>query len=83
MDERESALRRAAKLGLEYLGSLDERHVGARADASDLVARLGGAVPESGTDPVRVVEDLAEAIDPGLIGSAGPRCPSGRCCRPP
>ena len=73
MDEREAALRRAAELGLEFIDGLAERHVGARADASTLAGRLGGAVPESPTDPVRVVEELAEAVDPGLVGSAGPR----------
>ena len=30
MDEREAAMRRAAEIGLEYLTSLGERHVGAR-----------------------------------------------------
>jgi glutamate/tyrosine decarboxylase-like PLP-dependent enzyme len=73
MDERESALRRAAELGLEFLEGLGERHVGARTDASALVERLGGAVPEEPTDPTRVVEDLAGAVEPGIVASAGPR----------
>ncbi len=73
MDEREAALRRAAELGLEFLEGLDERHVGARADASAVVERLGGPVPDEGTDPIRVVEELAQVVDPGLVASAGPR----------
>jgi glutamate/tyrosine decarboxylase-like PLP-dependent enzyme len=73
MDDRETALRRAAELGLAYLAGLDERHVGARADAADLVARLGGPVPDGGTDPVRVIEDLAATADPGIVASLGPR----------
>ena len=73
MDDRAAALRRAAELGLEFLDGLDERHVGARADASRVAERLGGALPEEPTDPVSVVEQLAEAVDPGLVGSAGPR----------
>ncbi len=73
MDERESALRRAAELGFEYLAGLDDRHVGARADATTIAAKLGGALPESGTDPTRVVEELAAAADPGLVASLGPR----------
>jgi glutamate/tyrosine decarboxylase-like PLP-dependent enzyme len=73
MDEREAALRRAAELGLEYLAGLDERRVGARSDAADLVERLGGPVPEGSTDPVQVVEDLAAAADPGIVASLGPR----------
>jgi glutamate/tyrosine decarboxylase-like PLP-dependent enzyme len=73
MDEREAALRRAAEIGLEYLGSLNERHVGARADAAGVRARLDERLPEDGMDPTAVVERLAEAVDPGLVGSAGPR----------
>ena len=72
-DPRIDALRRAAELGIEFLQGLDERHVGARADAATLATRLGGAVPEEPTDPIRVVEELAEAVDPGLVASAGPR----------
>ena len=73
MDEREAALRRAAELGLEYLAGLEERHVGPRADAASLVARLGGPVPERGMDATVVVEELALSVDPGLVASAGPR----------
>jgi glutamate/tyrosine decarboxylase-like PLP-dependent enzyme len=73
MDEREAALRRAAELGLEFLDGLPERHVGARSDASALASRLGGPLPEDPTDAISVVEELAEAVDPGLVASAGPR----------
>ena len=73
MDEREAALRRAADLGLAYLASLPERHVGPSADAAAIRDRLGGPLPETGTDAASVVEQLAEAVDPGLVASAGPR----------
>ena len=73
MDERDTALRRAADLGLAYLSGLSERHVGPRADAATITARLGGPLPEQGTDATTVVEQLAEAVDPGLVASAGPR----------
>ncbi len=73
MDDRTRALRRAAELGIEFVEGLPERHVGARADAAALSDRLGGPLPEDGADPVAVIEELAEAVDPGLIGSAGPR----------
>jgi glutamate/tyrosine decarboxylase-like PLP-dependent enzyme len=72
-DEREAALRRAAEIGLEFLRSLPQRHVGARLDASAIRERLGGALPTQGLDPTRVIEELAEAVDPGLVASAGPR----------
>ena len=73
MEEREAALRRAAELGIEYLAGLEKRPVGARAHARDVAERLGGPLPEAGTDPTRVVEELASAVDPGLVASLGPR----------
>jgi glutamate/tyrosine decarboxylase-like PLP-dependent enzyme len=71
--DRQRPMRRAAELSLDYLGSLDERFVGPRADAAAIHDRLGGALPEHGVDPTSVVEQLAEAVDPGLVASAGPR----------
>jgi glutamate/tyrosine decarboxylase-like PLP-dependent enzyme len=73
MDDRERALRRAADLGLEFLDGLDERHVGARTDATGLRERLGTALPDGPTDAVTVVEELAAAVDPGIVATAGPR----------
>jgi glutamate/tyrosine decarboxylase-like PLP-dependent enzyme len=72
MDEREAALRRAAEIGLDYLSKLPERAVGARADAATIAPRLGDLADE-GMDPTRVIEELATAVDPGLVGSLGPR----------
>ena len=66
-------MRRAAQIGLEYLASLDERHVGAVADASAIAERLRQPLPDVGEDPTAVVERLASAVDPGLVASAGPR----------
>ena len=73
MDDRERALRRAAGLGLEYLASLPERHVGARADATQIRERLPVELPPGPMDPVAVIEELAAAVDPGLVASVGPR----------
>ncbi|MGZ6299204.1 MAG: pyridoxal phosphate-dependent decarboxylase family protein, partial [Candidatus Limnocylindria bacterium] len=73
MDARERAMRRAAELGLEFLAGLDNRHVGAVEDDVTLTARLGGPLPDEGEDPERVVEEMAHALDPGLVASAGPR----------
>jgi glutamate/tyrosine decarboxylase-like PLP-dependent enzyme len=71
--DRQRPMRRAAELSLDYLESLDERVVGPRADAAAIHDRLGGPLPEHGVDPTSVVEQLAEAVDPGLVASAGPR----------
>jgi glutamate/tyrosine decarboxylase-like PLP-dependent enzyme len=72
MDEREAALRRAAEIGFDYLSKLPERAVGARADAATIASRLGD-LADAGVDPTRVIEELATAVDPGLVGSLGPR----------
>ncbi len=73
MDDRRAAMRRAAELGLEFLDGLDERHAGPRTDATSLGQLIGGPLPEHGSDPVTVVEELAATVDPGLVASAGPR----------
>ena len=73
MDERERAMRTAADLAFEFVEGLDERPVGAREDAAAIRERLGDAMPEMGADPAEVLRELAEAVDPGLVGSAGPR----------
>ncbi|HEX6654629.1 MAG TPA: pyridoxal-dependent decarboxylase, partial [Candidatus Limnocylindria bacterium] len=72
-DEREEALRVAFDLGLDYLRGVGERHVGATANASAIRQRLVTALPEQGMDAAQVVRDLAEAVDPGIVATAGPR----------
>jgi glutamate/tyrosine decarboxylase-like PLP-dependent enzyme len=66
-------LAKTAAQAANYLSGLDQRPVGVRADHSELLARLGGPLPEKPTDADTVVDDLVRAADPGLIGSAGPR----------
>jgi glutamate/tyrosine decarboxylase-like PLP-dependent enzyme len=73
MDDRERALRRAAELAHEYLAGVGERHVGARADAATVRERLPATLPDGPMDPVSVVDELASAVDPGLVASVGPR----------
>ena len=73
MDDRERALRRAAELGIEYLASLPERHVGPRADATTIRERLPAALADEPMDPEAVLEELAAAVDPGIVAAAGPR----------
>ena len=72
-DEREDALRAAFELGLEFLRGVGDRHVGATATASQIQARLGGALPEQGMDPTEVVRQLAAAVDDGIVATVGPR----------
>jgi len=69
----DDVLRRAADLAIQFRQGLPERHVGAQTDRATLLAALGGPLPQSGTDPVEVIEQLAAAADPGIIGMSGPR----------
>jgi glutamate/tyrosine decarboxylase-like PLP-dependent enzyme len=71
--ERDAALNRAHEIARTFLRSLPERPVGPRATFDELVLALGGPLPESGDEPVRVVDALARAVEPGLVASAGPR----------
>jgi glutamate/tyrosine decarboxylase-like PLP-dependent enzyme len=71
VDDR--VLDRAAGLAKGYLDSLSDRPVGPAADLPALREAMGGPLPEAGEDPAVVIERLAEAADPGLVASAGPR----------
>ncbi len=66
-------LLRTAALATDYLDSLATRPVGRPVDLVALRAALGGPLPDGPTDPIEVVEGLATAAEPGLVGSAGPR----------
>ena len=35
--------------------------------------RLGGPLPRRGTDPLTVIDDLADGVEPGLVAMSGPR----------
>jgi glutamate/tyrosine decarboxylase-like PLP-dependent enzyme len=69
----DDVVRRAAALASAYLDSVDERPVAPPVDPAMLRARLGGPLPVHGQEPAAVLDWLAEAVDPGLVASAGPR----------
>jgi glutamate/tyrosine decarboxylase-like PLP-dependent enzyme len=69
----EQALEAAAAHATQFLRGLGERPVGARAGATELLARLGGPLPDGPADPAEVVVQLAKLADDGLVASAGPR----------
>ncbi|HEX6312491.1 MAG TPA: aminotransferase class V-fold PLP-dependent enzyme [Acidimicrobiia bacterium] len=56
-----------------YLAGLAERPVGRVPDLQALRRSLGGPLPEHPTEDTVVVDDLADAAEPGLVASAGPR----------
>src|SRR6266511_4308378 len=69
----ERALEEAAAHAVQFLRGLPDRHVGPRAGAEELRARLGGPLPDGPTDAAEVVAQLAKLADDGLVASAGPR----------
>ena len=63
----------AHQLARQYLDAVAGRHVGGTATLADLRSALGGPLPERGADPVEVLQQLAKAVDAGIVASAGPR----------
>src|SRR6201990_2821926 len=66
-------LNETAGLAADYLEALPERPAGWLTDVEDLRAQLGGPLPETPTDPSRVIAELAGATEPGLVASPGGR----------
>jgi glutamate/tyrosine decarboxylase-like PLP-dependent enzyme len=66
-------LRRTAEIAADFVDSLDERPVWPPATIEELRTTLGGPLPEGPSDPLDVVEALAEAAERGVVG-----IPSGR-----
>ena len=72
-DSYRDALTRAEGHALEWLGSVNDRHVGPTASIDELLEAFGGPLPEGSTDPGAVVDELARLAEPGLMAM-----PSGR-----
>jgi glutamate/tyrosine decarboxylase-like PLP-dependent enzyme len=73
VSDHDPVLKEAFEQASRFLAGLRQRPAWAQASREELRAALGGALPEEGGDPRRVIEDLARAADPGLVASAGPR----------
>ena len=56
-----------------YLETVADRHVGGTCDRRELMARLGGPLPEAPSDPHTVLANLVRDAEPGIVASAGPR----------
>jgi glutamate/tyrosine decarboxylase-like PLP-dependent enzyme len=69
----EPLLSRVREIAAEFLTPIDDRRVNARARFSELVAALGGPVPDTPEDPLSVIERIARDLDPGLMATPGPR----------
>jgi glutamate/tyrosine decarboxylase-like PLP-dependent enzyme len=72
VSERE-LFRQAADHAADFVEMLDTRPIRAEADVEELIAALGGVLPETGLDPRAVVAALVEAASPGVVA-----IPSGR-----
>ncbi|WP_308799918.1 pyridoxal phosphate-dependent decarboxylase family protein [Agromyces silvae] len=72
-DEYTEVLRVAARRASEWLGEVRERPIPPRAGADQVEQALGRELPEQGMPAVQVLEELAEAIEPGLIAINSPR----------
>jgi glutamate/tyrosine decarboxylase-like PLP-dependent enzyme len=66
-------LHRTSELAIAYLDRIRDRRVGSLADYADLLATLGGPLPDAPQDPLRVIEQLADDVDRGLVATPGPR----------
>jgi glutamate/tyrosine decarboxylase-like PLP-dependent enzyme len=71
--EFDDVLARTARIATDWLHTLDDRPVGETVSLDELRERLGGPLPAGPVPPLRVVEDLAAAAEPGLVA-----IPSGR-----
>jgi glutamate/tyrosine decarboxylase-like PLP-dependent enzyme len=69
----EALLNRTTELAIDFLSTVDDRHVGTRVTRNELLASLGAPLADTGIPPVAVIEELASAADPGLVAMAGPR----------
>jgi glutamate/tyrosine decarboxylase-like PLP-dependent enzyme len=69
----EQLLRQTADRAIEYLRSLDTRHVGATETHRQIADRIGGPLNDAPEDPATVLEGLIRDVDPGIVASAGAR----------
>ncbi|MFB6726025.1 pyridoxal phosphate-dependent decarboxylase family protein [Kribbella sp. NPDC056345] len=69
----EGPLGEAYARAMAYLHNLPERPVGARATADELRRRLGGELPEGPGDPSEIIEELADAVEGGLVATGSGR----------
>ncbi len=69
MDPMKDPLRLVADYSAQFLSSLDERPVRAAASVDELVAALGGHLPEEGTEDAQVLAELIAGAEPGVVGT--------------
>jgi glutamate/tyrosine decarboxylase-like PLP-dependent enzyme len=70
---RRELLEQTAKRVAEYRDTVGDRPVAPSVDPAEVRQTLGGPLPEDGTDAHAVIEQLAAAVEPALVNTAGPR----------
>src|SRR5689334_12403489 len=73
MDIDFSVLNRAVTHACAYLAEVADRPAAATLTADQLRVRLGRPLPDRGDDPIRVIDELADAGRRGTVASQGPR----------
>jgi glutamate/tyrosine decarboxylase-like PLP-dependent enzyme len=66
-------LEQAHEVAQEFLQSLQSRRVASTASMDELRAAFHEPLPELGIPPERVIAELAEKAEPGLVATSGPR----------
>src|SRR3954464_4975031 len=72
-DPFKPALERAFGHALRHLSAADSAPVEATTSLAELRARFARPLPETGTDPSQVVDDLVRDAAGGILGSSGGR----------
>ncbi len=73
MNDMRDLLQETAERAAKFLESLPERRVSALRNAEELVADLGGELPQKGLPASEIVERLDVIGVQGVVASAGPR----------
>lgn len=73
MDDHNNILRTAAEHAVAYCDSLAERPVAVTARYAELVAALDRPLSDDGVDGERVIRELSNDIERGILASSGPR----------
>jgi glutamate/tyrosine decarboxylase-like PLP-dependent enzyme len=66
-------LDRTRALAIEFLEGLRDRPVRSSASLAELEGRLAAPLADGPIDPLRLIDELGRAADPGLVATAGPR----------
>jgi glutamate/tyrosine decarboxylase-like PLP-dependent enzyme len=67
MSEIRDLLQRTAEIAADYVESLGERPVFPPVSPEELREALGGPLPDEPLDPARVVDELVESAEPGVV----------------